>query len=194
MFFRHKQCFPCRSTPDGERVAVLLFRHKQFCMLQVPWWREFRCCRSVISCVFHVAGPVVVTEFRCCRSIISCVFHVAGPVVVRVPVLPFRHKLCVLCCRSPDGERIPRHGACRHILWWPQQRGTSVPSSSSHALCQTGYMHREPTRMGGGGMRWGAVFCCDIYTRLLIMFSDWEHLTLYSYKPFRLINDGSSEK
>ena len=34
---------------------------------------------------------------------------------------------------------------------------------------------------GGGG---AVLFCCDVYTRLLIMFSDWENLTLYSSKPF----------
>ena len=43
------------------------------------------------------------------------------------------------------------------------------------------------SRLGweGVGWGWGAVlFCCDVYTRLLIMFSDWEHLILDSSKPF----------
>ena len=27
--------------------------------------------------------------------------------MVRVPVLSFRHKLCVACCRSRGGDRVP---------------------------------------------------------------------------------------
>ena len=38
--------------------------------------------------------------------------------------------------------------------------------------------------MGGGGGGGAVLFCCDVYTRLLIMFSDWEHLILDSAKPF----------
>ena len=51
------------------------------------------------------------------------------------------------------------------------------------------------SRLGWEREGWGGgLICCDVYTRLLITFSDWEHLILDSSKPFTLINEGSSEK